>query len=154
MWNKIVRFILGNRPAILTVIGVLTVFMIFKASKVQLSYEMMRMLPEKDTTYQSYVHFKQRFGEDGNVMVIGVSNPSIFKLADFNAWYDLGNKIKKLEGIEEVASLTRALDFGKDTVKHQFTFGPLVKKRPSSQAEVDSIRNRFISIAILSGIVV
>jgi len=152
MWNKIVRFILGNRPAILTVIGVLTVFMVFKASKVQLSYEMMRMLPEKDTTYQSYVHFKQRFGEDGNVMVIGVSNPSIFKLDDFNAWYDLGNKIKKLEGIEEVASMTRALDFGKDTVNHQFTFGPLVKKRPTSQAEVDSIRDRFISMPFYQGL--
>src|ERR1035437_7329363 len=98
MWNKIVRFILGNRPAILIVIGILTVFMGFKASKVQLSYEMMRTLPENYTTYQSYVHFKQRFGEDGNVMVVGVSNPSIFKLDEFNAWYNLGNNVKKLEG--------------------------------------------------------
>ncbi|MDP4290621.1 MAG: MMPL family transporter [Bacteroidota bacterium] len=152
MWTKIVRFILRNRPAILTVIGIITVFMGYKASKVQLSYEMMRMLPEKDTTYQSYVHFKQRFGEDGNVMVVGVTNPSIFKLDEFNAWYDLSNNIRKLDGIKEVVSLTRALDFGKDTVKHQFTFGPLVKKRPSSQIEVDSIRNRFLRMPFYQGL--
>jgi len=152
MWNKIVRFILGNRPAILTVIGLITVFMGFKASRVQLSYEMMRMLPEKDTTYQSYVQFKQRFGEDGNVMVIGVTNPSIFKLNEFNAWYDLGNNLKKIEGIEEVVNLTRALNFGKDTVKHKFTFGHLVKKRPTSQAEVDSIRNSFLSMPFYQGL--
>ena len=152
MWTKIVRFILGNRPAILTVIGLLTVFMVFKASKVQLSYEMMRMLPEKDTTYQTYLHFKERFGEDGNVMVIGVSNPYIFKLDEFNAWYDLGNNLKKLEGIQEVANLTRALDFGKDTLKHEFTFGPLVKKRPTTQAQVDSIRDRFLSMPFYQGL--
>jgi len=152
MWNKIVRFILGNRPAILIVIGILTVFMGFKASRVQLSYEMMRMLPENDTTYQSYVHFKQRFGEDGNVMVVGVSNPDIFKLGEFNAWYDLGNNVKKLEGVQEVVNLTRALNFGKDTVKKQFTFGPLVKKRPTTQAQVDSIKNRFLSMPFYQGL--
>jgi predicted RND superfamily exporter protein len=152
MWNKIVGFILRNRPAILTVIGLITVFMGFKASRVQLSYEMMRMLPEKDTTYQSYVHFKQRFGEDGNVMVVGVTNPAIFKLDEFNAWYDLGNNIKKLEGIEEVVNLTRALDFGKDTLNHQFTFGPLVKKRPTSQVQVDSIKDRFLSMPFYQGL--
>jgi len=112
----------------------------------------MRMLPENDTTYQSYVHFKQRFGEDGNVMVVGVSNPAIFKLAEFNAWYDLGNNLKKLEGVQEVVNLTRALNFGKDTVKKQFTFGPLVKKRPTSQAEVDSIKSRFLSMPFYQGL--
>ncbi|NWJ49479.1 MAG: MMPL family transporter [Bacteroidetes bacterium] len=152
MWYWIVRFILRNRPAILVVIGLITVFMAFKGSKVQLSYEMMRMLPEKDTTYQDYVKFKQRFGEDGNLMVVGVSNPNIFQLGQFNAWYDLGEKIKKLDGVQEVISLARTINFGKDTVKRQFTFNPLVTKRLSTQTEADSIRKKFMSMPFYQGL--
>lgn len=152
MWYWIVRFILRNRPAILVVIGLITVFMVFKGSKVQLSYEMMRMLPENDTTYQDYVKFKQRFGEDGNLMVVGVTNPAIFQLEQFNAWYDLGEKIKKLDGIQEVISLARTINFGKDTVKRQFTFNPLVTKRLTTQAEADSIGKRFMQMPFYQGL--
>lgn len=99
MWNWFVRIVLRNRIAILIAFGLVTVFMGFMATRVQFSYEMNKMLPGNDSIYKRYQEFRERFGEDGSVIVLGVTNPDIFKLEEFNKWYDLGNRIRQIEGI-------------------------------------------------------
>ncbi|MGV8091002.1 MAG: RND family transporter [Mangrovibacterium sp.] len=152
MWNWSVRVILRSRIAILIMIGLVTVFLGYKATKVQFSYEMNKLLPENDSTYISYQEFKQRFGEDGSVIVLGVTNPDIFQLEEFNRWYELGNSIKKLDGIEEVVSIARTAVIEKDTIARKFTYRPLVSKRLSSQAEVDSIRDLLLTMPFYKGL--
>lgn len=152
MWNWFVRIILRNRIAVLIVFGLVTVFMGFKAMKVQFSYEMNKMLPEDDATYKGYQEFRQRFGEDGSVIVLGVTNPDIFKLEEFTKWYDLGNNIREIEGVQEVVSIARTVVIEKDTVIRKFTYRSLVSKRPSTQAEVDSIRNVLFSMPFYKGL--
>jgi uncharacterized protein len=127
--------------------------MAFMATRVQLSYEMAKMLPADDSLSVQYSSFKKRFGEDGNVLVIGAINPNIFKLEEFNAWYDLGNDLKKIEGIEAVVSLSRTLNLVKNDSLRQFGFDQIVKNRPTSQAEVDSIHNILKSLKFYEGFV-
>ena len=127
--------------------------MAFMATRVQLSYEMVKMLPADDSLSVQYASFKKRFGEDGNVLVIGAINPNIFKLDEFNAWYDLGNDLRKIEGIEAVVSLSRTLNLVKNDSIRQFGFDQIVKKRPTSQAEVDSIRKILESLKFYEGLV-
>lgn len=151
MWNILVRLILRNRLGILIGIGLITVVMAFMAFRVKLSYEMVKMLPQDDSLSVQYDQFKQRFGEDGNVLVIGTINPDIFKLDQFNAWYDLGNTLRKIDGIEEIVSLTRAVNLVKNDSLRQFQFSGVVKKRPATQTEVDSIRNILLSLRFYEG---
>ena len=100
MWEFIVRLLLRNRLAILIILLLGTIFMGYKASKVQLSYEMVKMLPGTDINSIRYDEFKKMFGEDGSVLFVGIQDSEIFKLQKFNALYDLTNKIKKVDGIE------------------------------------------------------
>ena len=152
IWNWIVRVILRNRITILIIIGIITAFMGYLAFKVQLSYEMTNMLPENNPTYQQYQQFKKQFGEDGRVIALGVRNPEIFELGEFNRWYDLGNKINKIEGIQEVVSISRVVLIEKDTVTRKFNFRPLVSKRPETQQQVDSIKNQLHSLPFYKGL--
>ena len=46
---------------------------------------------------------------------------------EFNAWYDLGNDLRKIEGIEAVVSLTRTLNLVKNDSIRQFGFDQIVK---------------------------
>ncbi|HNX43391.1 MAG TPA: efflux RND transporter permease subunit [Bacteroidales bacterium] len=152
MWNHLVRIIFRNRPAILAGIFIITALMAWQASDVKLSYDMLRMLPENDSSYVDYKEFKSRFGEDGNVLVIGIVNPDMFKLDEFNAWYDLGNEIKKIDGIQEVASITRAISLKKNDSIHKFEFLPVVARRASSQAEVDSLKEMIHGLKFYEGL--
>ena len=123
MFTYISRFILKHRTFLIVVLTLLTAFMAFKGKDVSLSYENSSLLPEKDSTRMAYVKFKNLFGEDGNVIVIGAKNPRIFELDQFNAWVDLSEQIRKVDGIREVVSINRAINLKKNEETHAFGVG-------------------------------
>ncbi len=116
-----------------------------------LSYENTSMLPEKDSTRIEYQHFKEQFGEDGNVIVIGAINPELFTLIQFNEWADLGTKIREIDGVQEVVNITRAINLIKNEETHQFTISPVVSRKATTQAEVDSLKNTILSLKFYQG---
>ncbi|MFA5971287.1 MAG: MMPL family transporter [Lentimicrobiaceae bacterium] len=152
MWKILVRLILRNRPGILIAIGILTGVMAWQGSGVKLSYDNSRMLPADDPTVVEYDAFKKRFGEDGSVFVIGVTNPDMFKLNEFNAWYDLTFDMAKIDGVEGVTSIAKATNIVKNESLRQYNFLPLVAVKPNTQAETDSLKNKILSLKFYEGL--
>jgi uncharacterized protein len=152
MWTILVRLILRNRLGFIIAITLLTGFMAYNALNVQLSYELARMLPASDSSAVEYEAFKQRFGEDGNVFAVGVENKDIFKIEKFNALYDLCSDIKKLDGIEEVVSITRLATIVKNDSTKKFDFKRVVSTRPKTQEEVDSLKKEINSLMFYKGL--
>ncbi|MBK7214359.1 MAG: MMPL family transporter [Bacteroidales bacterium] len=152
MWTILVRIILRNRPFILIAIALITIFMGWKATSVKMSYDMARMLPTSDSGYQAYENFKKQYGEDGNVLVIGVINPKMFELKELNYWFDLAEDIKKIDGIQEVASITRAVSVIKNDSLKKFEFVPVLKNRLSTQAEADSLKEKILALKFYEGL--
>lgn len=151
MFTRISRFILKQRILLIVILTLLTVFMAYLGKGVKLSYENSSLLPLKDSTRIEYQKFKAQFGEDGNVIVIGMVNPDIFTLKQFNAWAELGNDIKNIDGVLEVVSITRAIDLVKNENTHQFSVRPVVGRLPATQAEVDSLKNVILNLKFYKG---
>ncbi len=152
MWKFLVRFIFRNRPGILIGIGILSVLMAWLGSGVQLSYDNSRMLPSDDSIVIEYDAFKKKFGEDGSVLVIGVTNPDMFKLNEFNAWYDLTNDMMKIDGVEGVTSITKAINIVKNDSLRKYDFLPIVKSKPTAQSEVDTLKNVIHNLKFYEGL--
>jgi predicted RND superfamily exporter protein len=123
----------------------------YKGKNAALSYENTSLLPEKDSTRIEYLKFKKLFGEDGNVIVIGAVNPDLFVLDQFNAWTDLANQIREIEGVQEVVSITRAINLIKNEETHQFSVLPLVDQKPTTQVQVDSLKNLIYGLKFYEG---
>lgn len=151
MFTKISRIILRNRAIIIVLLSLFTAYMAYEAQSVKLSYENTALLGAKDSAMVEYKKFKDQYGEDGTVLMLGIKNPEIFKLEQFNAWYDLGNDIRKIDGVEDVISMTRGLNLIKNEATHQFDYFPLVKHRPTSQHEVDSLKNTLLGLKFYEG---
>ena len=98
-----------------------------------------------------YQKFKNLFGEDGNVIVIGAINPDLFTLEQFNAWTDLGTNIREIDGVQEVINITRAINLVKNEETHQFNILPVVNQKATTQAEVDSLKNTILSLKFYEG---
>lgn len=152
MWNILVRLMLRNRPGILVVIGLGTIVMAWQGLGVKLSYDMMRMLPSTDSAVINYEAFKKRFGEDGSVMVIGVKNPDMFRLDEISAWYDLSNEMAKIEGVAGAMSIARTADIVKNDSLRRFEFLPVISRKPTNQAEADSLKKRVLSLKFYDGL--
>ncbi|MFA5781009.1 MAG: MMPL family transporter [Bacteroidales bacterium] len=145
MWTLLVRLILRNRSGIIITIALLTGFMAYKAVHVQLSYELQEMLPSTDSTSIQYQNFKKMFGEDGSVMFVGFQDSTIFCLNKFNNFYDLTDSLKKIKGVQDVLSLTRMFHLLKNDSTKKFDFKPILKEKPKSQSELDSLKTLIFS---------
>ncbi|MFN8235641.1 MAG: MMPL family transporter [Bacteroidia bacterium] len=127
--------------------------MAYKALNIKLSYEFVRVLPTTDPAYVEYENFKQKFGEDGSVMVIGFADSSIFQIEKFNSWFLLSDKIRKMDGIQNVLSIGDLYDVVRNDSLHKFDFVPLVKSLPQRQSEIDSIKNRIDELPFYDGLI-
>ena len=126
--------------------------MAWQGLNVGLSYEFARMLPKSDSTLIAYENFKQRYGQDGSVMVIGVRNPEMFELKNFNQWYDLTYDIASIEGVKGVMSVAKTVDIHKNDSTKKFEFVQLLQARPNTQAEVDSLKNKISQLKFYDGL--
>ncbi|MBO9640890.1 MAG: patched family protein, partial [Siphonobacter aquaeclarae] len=151
MWRSFARWILSHRIFSLVFLAVLVGFMGFLGTRLQLSYQIARVLPLSDSTQIEYERFKQRFGADGTSMVIGFQDEKWFSLPVYQAWYDLTNDIKSMHGVREVLSSARVFHLQK--TDSSWALKPLITARPSSQADVDTLKKQLFDQPFYEGVV-
>lgn len=152
MWTYLARVILRWRNWNLGIILILTLFMAYHARRVSLSYEMTQMLPENDSTKIIYNQFKERFGEDGRVIFIGIKDKKIFTLETFNQWYDLAETIHSISGVEGVLSISKIYNLVKNDSLQKFVITPVFTHKPRTQQELDSLLQVLFSLPFYNGL--
>ncbi|MCF8296366.1 MAG: MMPL family transporter [Saprospiraceae bacterium] len=151
-WSYLVRFILRNRLVNIIIIFLITVFMAYKGSHVEMSYEFAQMLPKSDSTFIKYDKFTNTFGQDGSVLFVGIKDDKLFNLEVFNDWYDLTYKIKEIEGVQETVSLAKMYQLVKNDSLKKFDFKLVAQNKPKTQKELDSLINIMFSLPFYDGI--
>ena len=153
VWRAFSQFVIKNRVLLASAILLLTAFMGYQGTQIKLSYELAKILPTSDEHFQRYEAFKARYGEDGNVMVVGIQTPDMYTLPLFKDWYELNNEIKAIDGIKEVLSNANLFELIRNDSLTTFEFSPLLKAPPTQQAEVDSLAARIARLPFYEGFV-
>ncbi|MDQ3047518.1 MAG: MMPL family transporter [Bacteroidota bacterium] len=153
MWNYLAGLILRNKIACIILLAIITAFMAYQTSLIRLSYDFARVLPDDDPTYVEYMNFKKKFGEDGSVMVIGFASDKLFQPKLFNSWNDLTKKVKSIEGIKEVLSVTSLFNVYRNDSLQKFDFRPITPAADYTQAEMDSLKTLIYSLPFYEGLV-
>ena len=153
MWNKIATYIIRYRIMWVVLVLVSTIFMAYEASKIELSYQFARILPSNDPVEKEYQDFRKLFGEDGSVMVIGWQDPQLFEVNKFSDWCKLTQRIRETDGIKSVLSLANLQKAVRNDSLRQFDFEPVIRKIPTTQTEVDSIKKEILNLPIYEGLV-
>ncbi len=146
MWIKVSSFILRKKYYILSVLLVLTLFFGYHARDVEMSYEYTSMLPKQDKAYTDYRNFIRIFGEEGNLIIIGVQDSRFFKLEHFEKWKNLCSDLSRVEGVENLLSISNSYNLSKDTVQKKFIIKPVFPRVLSSQEELDSLAQEFFRL--------
>ncbi len=109
---------------------------------------MASMLPDDDPISVEYQNFKKQFGQDGSVIFVAVKDPKLFTLKHFSAWYDLTKEVSEIKGVKGVVSAARAFTLVRNDSLKKFDFKPILAHRPTSQAEVDSVKKVLYSLPL------
>ena len=102
--------------------------MAYKAKELQLSYEFANAIPTDHPKYKAYQEFRKKFGEDGNLLVIGIQTDKLFEEKIFNDYTRLVNDIKNVKGVEDVISITTAVNLIKDSATEKLSPQLFLKK--------------------------
>ena len=127
MWKAFSGILLRNKLAFTIGLLLITAFMGYETTRIELSYEFAQILPKNDSTFVEYQKFKEKFGEDGSVMVIGFGDKNLFQLQKFNDWDALGKRIKSIDGIKEIMSVTTIYNVQRNDSLEKFDFVPILK---------------------------
>jgi len=140
MWARIADLIIKFRLWLMIITVVITAFMAYKATKAEMTYDFVKVIPEDDPEFIYFQKFKQTFGEDGNILVVGLQDPTVFSdLKKFQAFYKLTKDIAKIDGVKESLSIPSIRVLTKDTVEKKFVLKSLFVRAPQTQKELDSL---------------
>lgn len=125
MWNSLAQWVLRYKVILLILLMAATAFMGWQTTKLRLSYDFSRAIPINNPKYQQFVAFKQTFGEDGNVLVIGNTDKAFFTAAHFAAYKIMLDSIKGINGVESILSVPTAILLKKDEAGAKLIAEPL-----------------------------
>jgi uncharacterized protein len=152
MWKKLGESVLKYRYPLLIVLFLITAFMGWQASKVKLSYEFSRAIPTDHPKYLAYQQFKSKFGEDGNLLVIGTQTNKLFEANFFNGYSKLIKDIKGINGVEDIISIPTSINLIKDEETEKLNPSLIFRDTLLSQSEVDSSAAEFLNLPFYQGL--
>lgn len=152
MWQRLAGFVLKFRLPLLVLLLLSTAVMTYFASKVELSYEANKSIPLDNTKYKEYVEFRNLFGEDGNMMVIGVQTDSFFQKDFFHDYVKLNEDLKKVEFVENVLSVPFAINLVKNDSTRKLSAEPLFQGDLQQQAVLDSLGDKLNTLPFYKGL--
>lgn len=133
-WEGVARIILKNRIAILTAIVALTVLLALQWKNLGMTYTEANLLPKSHIANRQYQEFLDRFGEEGNLVVIGVKDDAFFTPKSYAAWNEMMSGLKKTKEVELVVSLNDLKKLQKDTIAEKFDLVPLIDPAQTGDA--------------------
>ncbi len=151
MWFRLGKAVLQNRILLLSSLLVVTVFMGYHASKIELSYELNRAIPTDNPKYQAYLDFKNRFGDDGNMMVIGIQTDSFYQLPVYQKVIQLATSVKTVKGVQSVLGAPDAVMLLKNDSTGKLGVANVFPATINSQAELDSCKAVFENLPFYRG---
>ena len=152
MWQRLGHFILRFRVPLLILLLLVTAFMGYQASKVELSYEFTRAIPLDNPKYKAYQAFRAKFGEDGNLLVLGIQTDSFFQLEKFKQFIALQDSLKKVTGVENILAVPGAVNLLKDSLTERLTVQPIFQLQNLTQASLDSSATVLATLPFYQGL--
>jgi hypothetical protein len=142
-WEAIARLILRNKIFILFAVVFATVFFSMQWKHMRFTYTEANMLPDDHEVNIIYNDFLKVFGEEGNLIVLGVKDSTLFSVKQLNAWNGLAESFKPYDEVETVLSIKDLQKLVKNTKKEQFDLEPFIKDSVSSIEEINKLQNEL-----------
>ena len=137
-WDYIASRILRNRVFLLLLVLLFTIFMSFQWKNMRFTFTEANLLPDDHEVNIQYNSFLEKFGEEGNLVVLGFKDKNFFTEKNIKAWEKFVSEIKKDKATELTLSIEDLRVLEKDTVAQKFKLTPFINN--------DSISDTYLKV--------
>ena len=153
MWFKLSQLILRNRILILSLILVVTCFFgYFAVTSLKLDNKYGNMLPKKSPAQSNYLEFKKIFGEDGGSLIIAIKTDSLYTESNFLKWKELGDSLRKFDGVLSVVSEAELVTIFNNTEKEKFEAKPIFDDYTFNGKSIADIKAEIRQVPLYEGL--
>ena len=144
-WEKISKIILKNRVLIILSLLAATYFFTTHWDKIRFTYTEANLLPATHPENIKYKSFTDKFGEEGNLIVISVKDSTLFTIEKLNAWNELSHSFKDHEDVSTVIAFGDLQKLKKNKSSRQFYIEPFIKDSISEESELELLKNEIFN---------
>ncbi len=142
-WEVVARLILRNRIGILIAIILATLFFSYHWKNMRFTYTEANLLPDDHEVNVTYNEFLEIFGEEGNLIVLGVKDQRLFTVEKLNAWNQLSEEFKSYDEVETVLSIKDLQKLVKNTEQEKFELETFIKDSISSMEQLNLLEKEL-----------
>ncbi|MDB9960948.1 efflux RND transporter permease subunit [Oceanihabitans sp.] len=142
-WDVVARLILRNKIAIIIGVLIATGLLATQWKHMRFTYTEANLLPDDHAVNLVYNDFLNIFGEEGNLIVLGVKDTTLFTVDKLNAWNKLSQNFKKAEEVETVVSIKDLQKLIKDNTQEKFILEPFIKDSITSLKQIDVLQEEL-----------
>ncbi|WGK65608.1 efflux RND transporter permease subunit [Croceiramulus getboli] len=142
-WGRVAQIILRNRTLILTLLVISTVFMAMQWQHMRFTYTEANLLPDDHEVNVAYDEFLGQFGEEGNLIVLGIKDPELFTPEKLNAWNSLGSTIDQFPEITFSVTLKDLQLLQKEENPQRFDLVPFISDSITTSAQAKAYKEQL-----------
>ena len=139
-WETVARLILRNRFIILFLVALTTGFFGMQWNKMRFTYTEANLLPDDHPINLEYNNFLDIFGEEGNLIVMGVKDSTLLTVEKLNAWNTFSKSFSSHPSVEGVIAIKDLQKLVKNESKKQFDLIPFIKDSVQTQSELNTLK--------------
>lgn len=144
-WESVASIILRNRPLILILIAGITVFLGFQWQHMRFTYTEANLLPDDHEVNLAYNDFLDKFGEEGNLIVLGIQDDRLFTPELLNGWNDLSKKLAQNPAVSLTLSLNDLKILDKQENPQRFDIRPFISDVVKDQTQAENYRKQLFN---------
>ncbi|WP_282133922.1 efflux RND transporter permease subunit [Seonamhaeicola maritimus] len=144
-WDITARLILRNKIIILIGIIIATYLLSTQWDNMRFSNTEANLLPDDHEENITYNNFLNTFGEEGNLIIIGVKDSSVFEVKKLNAWNKFCNEFNNYDEVESVISIKELQKLVKNTSEEKFNLEPFIKDSITSIAQIETLQKELFN---------
>jgi len=154
MWSRLATIILRGRLPILLVLAAITAGMASRIDELGIRYKFGGLLPDDNPALVAYNDFLDQFGEEGNVVALGIEDGRLDSLEVFRAWWALDSVLRsvrvpvdslrsdgtpwKVHVVDSVFGFRTAVQLVRRDDPKSFVMEPVFARKPADQKTLDS----------------
>jgi len=144
-WNSIASLILRNRIVIILLIGIATFLLSTQWKNMRFSFTEANLMPDDHPVNIDYNDFLDKFGEEGNLILLGVQDSALFTPEKFKAWNDLTTKLTTYPEVDQIISPANLQELKKFEDPKRFEMVPVLETDSPDSLELDNFENKLFT---------
>jgi len=119
-WNALAGWILRNRILVILAVVLSTLFFASQWKYMRFSYTEANLLPDDHFINVQYRNFLDKFGDEGNLIVIATTDQDLFTPTKFKQWVQLTDTLQSFNEVEYSIGLPNLKILEKNTEEKRF----------------------------------